>query len=154
MEEARQGQLLGAHRAAGVVGRLEHGHLIARLGEPDRGGEPVGPGADHDGSSDPSGVHGRARETCSANWWSMLSRATSPSPQKACWAPPDPPIGLLDVPGHRIPGPGRPHPGAVVVRVQHQAVVSRAHEVALVGGEVKADKRLAALRHGPGSSSP
>ena len=34
----------------------------------------------------PSGVHGRAHATCSASWCSMLSRATSPSPQKACWA--------------------------------------------------------------------
>ena len=86
MPEARQGQLVGSYRTAGAVGRLEHGHLMARLGEPDRGRQAVGPGADHDRSSDPSGVYGRAHETCSASWCSMLSRATPPSPQKACWA--------------------------------------------------------------------
>src|SRR5690348_14018865 len=61
------------------------------------------------------------------------------APERVLGGPAGPAIGLLDVPGHRIPGTGRPHPRAPLVRVQDQAVVAGAHEVALVGGEVEAD---------------
>ena len=50
--ESRQRQLLGAHGAAWAIGGLEHGHRVAGLGKPDRGGEPVRAGADHDGTHD------------------------------------------------------------------------------------------------------
>ena len=48
MVEPGQRELLGAHRAAGVLGGLEHEHGAARLGEPDRGGEAVRAAADDD----------------------------------------------------------------------------------------------------------
>ncbi len=44
--EARQGQLLGAHGAADVVGRLDQEHAASVLGERDRGDESVRPGTD------------------------------------------------------------------------------------------------------------
>jgi len=66
--EAGQGQLVGPHGASGPVGRLEHRHRMARLGEPDRGGQAVRSGSDHDD------VHA----TPSASWWSMLCSTTSP----------------------------------------------------------------------------
>ena len=46
--EARQGELLGGHRAARAVGRLEDGDVAPRLGQRDRGREPVRPRADDD----------------------------------------------------------------------------------------------------------
>src|SRR3954452_20028590 len=50
-------------------------------------------------------------------------------------------VGLLDMPGHRIPGAGRPHPRRVVLHVQQQPVVPGAHEMPLVGGQVEPDQR-------------
>ncbi len=61
------------------VGRLQDGDGDARLGQPDGGGQPVGAGADDDRRV----AHAATR--C-ASWCSMLSRATSPWPQNACWA--------------------------------------------------------------------
>ena len=49
------------------------------------------------------------------------------------------------MPGHRVPGAGGADPGPPLVRVQDQAVVPGAHEVALMGGEVESDNRLAAV---------
>ncbi len=78
MQEAGQRQLLGANRAAGAGLRLQHRDVVARLGEPDRRREPVRARADHDRPAHAA--------TARASWWSMLSRSTPPSPQKACWA--------------------------------------------------------------------
>ena len=84
----------------------------------------------------------------SASWCSMLSRATSPWPQNACWASwPADAVGAVEVPRHRVPGPGGPDPRLALVRVEQQAVVPVAHEVALVGGQVEADQRRRALGH-------
>ena len=52
MAEPGQGQLLGAHRAAGRVGGFEHGDRPPGAGEGDGGSEPVRPAADHDGALD------------------------------------------------------------------------------------------------------
>ena len=79
MAEAGQRQLLGAHGAAGRVGGLEHETARPRLGEADRGGQPVGPAADDDRV-------GSRRRAAAASWCSMLRLATSPWPQNACWA--------------------------------------------------------------------
>jgi hypothetical protein len=76
--KARQRQLLGPHGPAGAVGGLEHEHLAAGLGEPDRGGEAVRPGADHDRVAHAA--------SCFASWCSMLNASSPPWPQNACWA--------------------------------------------------------------------
>src|SRR3954471_3866637 len=54
-------------------------------------------------------------------------------------------VGLLDMPGHRIPGTGRPHPRRVVLQVEQQPVVPGAHEMPLVGGQVEPDQGRGAL---------
>ena len=69
VQQAGHDRLAGARAAADLVGGLQHGHLHAGLGEGDRGGEPVGSGANHDrighatASNRPS-VVGRVHVTC------------------------------------------------------------------------------------------
>ncbi len=70
--EARQGELLGGYGAARAVGRLEDGDVAPRLGQRDRGREPVGPRADHDRRA----AHPARRRL--AIWCSMLSCSISP----------------------------------------------------------------------------
>ncbi len=48
MTEPREGELLGTHAAARMIRRLENNDLPARLGERDRGYQPVGAGSDDD----------------------------------------------------------------------------------------------------------
>src|SRR5437764_10341475 len=77
------------------------------------------------------------------------SCATPPlTPERMLGGAPDPPIGLLNVPGHGIPRAGRAHPHSPVVRVQDQPIVTSAHEVTLVRREVEADDGLTAFRDG------
>ena len=141
MAEAGQRQLLGPHRAAGAVGGLEHEHRTSGLGEPDRGGEPVGPGADDDRVGHSA--------ICLASWWSMLRASSSRWPQNACWASlPAALVGAVEVPRHRVPRAGGLQPRLALVACRGaSAVVPAAHEVPAVGREVEADERLAALRH-------
>ena len=70
--EPGQGQRLGADRAAGPVGRLEHGDGPAGLGEADGGGEPVRPAADDDRAAHEPPMR-------LASWCGMLSRSTPPA---------------------------------------------------------------------------
>ena len=46
VQQARDDRLAGAGAPADLVGGFQHGHLHAGLGEGDRGGQAVGPGAD------------------------------------------------------------------------------------------------------------
>jgi hypothetical protein len=48
MTKPGQGQLLGADRAARVLGGLQHDHRSAGAGEPDGRSEAVRPAANHD----------------------------------------------------------------------------------------------------------
>jgi hypothetical protein len=67
--EARQRQLLGADGTAGTVGGLQHRDPPPGLGEPDRGGQPVGTGPDDDGVA----AHAARRGTSS---WRMRGSYT------------------------------------------------------------------------------
>ena len=55
VQQAGHDRLAGAGAAADLVGGFQHGDLHAGLGEGDRGGQAVGPGADDD-----RGAHARA----------------------------------------------------------------------------------------------
>ncbi len=48
VQESREGEFFGARAAADRLLALDHEHGPAGLRERDRGGEAVGPGADHD----------------------------------------------------------------------------------------------------------
>ena len=72
------GQLRGARAAADRVRALEHRDRPARLGERDRGGQPVGPGADDDGVQDHA-VAGADEVTCTGTSWSVGCRSTMSS---------------------------------------------------------------------------
>ena len=70
VQQAGHDRLAGAGAPADLVGGLEHGHLHAGLGQGDRGGEPVGPGAD-----DGRGAH------ATAGYWRFRRRAWPASDQ-------------------------------------------------------------------------
>ena len=123
MAEAGQRQLLGAHGAARRVGGLEHEHRAAGLGEADRGGQPVRARCRSPRRLD------HVQAIRSASWCSMLDRSgllAALAPERVLRvAAGEPRRRLLDVPGHRIPRAGGPHPRLVVVDVEQQPVVAR-----------------------------
>src|SRR4051794_28918328 len=49
-------------------------------------------------------------------------------PERVLGVPAGQRVGLLDMPRHRVPGAGRPHPRHVVLHVEEQPVVPGAHE--------------------------
>ena len=138
MAEPGERQLLGPDRAARLRPRLQHGRLDARLGKADRCGEPVGSGAD----DQRAGGH---ELTCGDLQRQLVQQAlrdvVAQAPERMLGLAPGDSIGLVDVPRHRVPGAGGAHPGLAVVRIEHEAVVARTHEVAVMRCQVKADQR-------------
>ena len=102
MAEARERELLGAHRPAGAVGRLEHEDVAAGLGQRDRGRQPVRARADDDRRA----AH-PAAGAC-AIWCSMLCGSIGAlAPEGVLGLAAGHRVGAVEVPGHRVPRSGR-----------------------------------------------
>ena len=112
MAEARQGELLGGYGAARAVGRLEDGDVAARLGQRDRGREPVGARADHDR---------RAAHPAPQALGDLVQHAQlldlALTPEGVLGFAAGHRVGARDVPGHLLPRPGRAHERAPVLLV-------------------------------------
>src|SRR4051794_7938374 len=67
------------------------------------------------------------------------------APERVLGVTAGPPVRLVDVPRHRIPGPGRTHPRAAVLLEEDQPVLAAAHEVPLVRRQVEREHGLGAL---------
>ena len=141
MAEAGQRQLLASRTAPpGASAASSTVTDAAGLGETDGGGQAVRAAAD----DDRLGALTRIR---SASWWSMLfARVVALAPERVLGVAAGDAVGLLEVPRHRVPRPGRRDPGPSVGVVEHEPLCPEPMKCP-VGRQVEADDRRGALGH-------